>query len=674
MKKNPAIKQENIMYNAMLNRTRALKDILWFFVLFGLVAGIFRFWFGLGATTNLSDAVPWGLWKVFNMIAGVALSTCGFMLGFLVYVLKLDKFKPLLKPAILVAFLGYGCSCFALLFDIGLPERFWHPFFMWNEHSFLFEVFWCVILYFTVTFIELIPNILERFRKPKIISLFHKIAVAIVIIGISLSTLHHSSLGSLFLVTPQRLHQLWYSPLLPLLFFISAAGCGIMFLILIKILYAKWYNPESIFGKSSDSKTKSICSINRNNGMLSPRHYGEDMPMLSALSIIAASILGLYLSLKIYDLITNHTLEQFLAGTWESWLFGIEILITAVLPIILITINRTRCSPYGLAIAAFLSSSGLVMNRMNVGIFGYFRDAGTIYFPSLAEWALSIGVIAGAALLFLFIVENISIFDTRWKERDNSRAVFKATFDSNSHVWQTALYSRTHRITLMAVFVLPLAFILMYPPYFQPDDTIVTPAKGLDITRSILTIDGNQAGMQTEFPHLEHQSRLGADKSCCKCHHLSLPNDHSTPCSRCHRSMIQKTKIFNHSKHIRLVVKDQQLTGLYPQNHTCTFCHLSATAKTSKSAKGCNECHKKDMNMAFYSDPPRTFLYANGYMEAMHKNCITCHTEQKTVQNKPFLNECASCHKTLAPRNNTKTRISKSRTKMEKIFMSVQVW
>ena len=126
------------------NRARIVKDILWIFALSGLIAGIFRLVFGLGPTTNLTDGVPWGLWKVFNMIAGVALSTSGFTIGFLVYVLRLKQFKPFMKPAILIAFLGYGCSVLALLFDIGLPFRFWHPILMWNIDSFLFEVFACV--------------------------------------------------------------------------------------------------------------------------------------------------------------------------------------------------------------------------------------------------------------------------------------------------------------------------------------------------------------------------------------------------------------------------------------------------------------------------------------------------------------------------------------------------
>ncbi|MBN1212296.1 MAG: polysulfide reductase NrfD, partial [candidate division Zixibacteria bacterium] len=232
----------------MSNKLRYVKDILWFLVFLGLVAAAFRMWFGLGATTNLSDAMPWGLWKILNMVAGVALSTSGFTVGFLVYVLRLKPFKPLLKFAILVAFLGYGCSMLALLFDIGLPHRFWHPIFMWNEHSFLFEVFWCVLLYFTVTFIEMLPAIFEKLRSDKIVKFLHGIAFGVVIVGISLSSLHHSSLGSLFLVTPIRLHALWYTPWLPLFFILSAMGAGMMFLVLVRILYAYWYNPEPVFG------------------------------------------------------------------------------------------------------------------------------------------------------------------------------------------------------------------------------------------------------------------------------------------------------------------------------------------------------------------------------------------------------------------------------------------
>ena len=628
----------------MFNKARTLKDILWFFLFFGIVAAIFRLWYGLGATTNLTDEVPWGLWKVLNMIAGVALSTCGFTIGFLVYVLKIEKFKSLVKPAILIAFLGYGSSCFALLFDIGLPYRFWHPLLMWNEHSFLFEVFWCVMLYFSVTFIELVPNILEKYNFKKTVRFLHKIAIGIVIIGISLSTLHHSSLGSLFLITPYRLFKLWYSPLLPLYFFISAAGCGIMFIILAKILYAKFYNPVSLFGKNTNGKAP-ICSLNKNTESRLNKESGKDMPMLSSLSIIGASLLGIYLVLKIYDLFRLDLWSTLFAGSWESWLYTIELLLTAVLPILLVTIKRSRCLPYGLGTAAFSAAFGLALNRLDVGIIGYFRDAGTAYFPSLTEWALSIGVISAAALVFLFVAENFSIFDEQWKIYKINQGIFKASFDSISRVWQTTLQSGLRRTTIIGVIVVPIAFVLMYPQYKGKKGINVVPATGLNTTRSILIINSSKPGMNTEFPHLKHQDTLGKDKSCIQCHHMSLPNDKSTACSRCHRKMFQKTLIFNHEMHKVWVANKKQISGLHPENKTCSICHSPGLPKNINSAVGCMECHKEDMNVANVSSLPKQFLYADSYFNVMHKRCIGCHQEKKKEVNKPSLDQCSNCHK-----------------------------
>ena len=122
----------------MIDRNRSFKDLLWLVALAGGLAMVFRLWYGLGPTTHLTDAVPWGLWKILNMVAGVALATGGFTVGFLVYVLRMERLRPLVKPAILVAFLGYGSSVFALMLDIGLPHRIWHPILMWNGRSFLF--------------------------------------------------------------------------------------------------------------------------------------------------------------------------------------------------------------------------------------------------------------------------------------------------------------------------------------------------------------------------------------------------------------------------------------------------------------------------------------------------------------------------------------------------------
>ena len=634
--------------NRSLNRSRFIRDLLWLFVFFGITAAIFRMWFGLGPTTNLTDEVPWGLWKVLNMIAGVALSTSGFTVGFLVYVLKLEKFKKLLRPAILIAFLGYGSSCLALLFDIGLPTRFWHPFFMWNEHSFLFEVFWCVSLYFTITAIELLPNILEKYKAQKIISLLHKIAAGIVIIGISLSSLHHSSLGSLFLVSPTRLYPLWYSSLLPVYFFISAAGCGIMFLIFVRIIYAKYFNPEPVFGSSISDRESMTCSINGEKVNKSVKEYGKDINILSSLAIIAASILGLYLVIKIYYLISSGKIDLLLLGNWESWVFSIELFFTAVIPIILVSLKRVRFSPYGLGTAAFLSSLGLAMNRLNVGIFGYFRSAEATYFPSFTEWALCIGVIAGAALIFIFLSENFSIFDTAYRKDKISIGVFRSAFDSISRVWQTALNSSIHRISLLGVVALPVAFVLMYPPFQSNNKIDIIPAYGLDISRTILVIDGDHENLKVEFAHFEHQQRLGAEKSCVNCHHFSLPNDKSTPCSRCHKHMLEQTEIFNHVMHTSYIAEENKIGGLNPQNYTCLICHQSEFAKTSGNAKKCIECHKQDINLDGLPTMKQDFKYAAGYMFAMHNNCIPCHAEQKLIVDKPELDQCKNCHHSLS--------------------------
>jgi len=627
----------------MDSRLRIFKDILWFFVFLAVVAGIFRLWFGLGPTTNLSDQMPWGLWKIMNMIAGVALSTSGFTIGFLVYVLKLKQFKPLVKPAILIAFLGYGSSCMALLFDIGLPQRFWHPLVMWNEHSFLFEVFWCVMLYFTVTTIELSPTILKRLGAEKISHWLHKIAFGVVIFGITLSSLHHSSLGSLFLVTPIRLHALWYSSLLPLFFIISAIAAGMMFLIFTRIAYARFYDPEPIFGIQLKSDKE------QNDSTVIP---GPQFKALQTLAIIASSVLGVYLVMKIADLINRGTIGLLFNGSWEGWLFIFELLITAIIPIILVAIPKSRRSPSGLGAAALIASLGMVLNRVDVGIFGYFQDAIQPYFPSLAEWGLSLGVIASGILAFLFISEKAPIFDERWRMQLLKVDTFTYSFDKFSHVWNTVLMSGLQRVTLIALITLPLAWLMFYPPFKNTDQwkDQVKPSIGLDQTRQVLLIDGNRDGVKTKFPHLDHQNRLGGEQSCQKCHHISMPNDNATPCYRCHLSMLDSSKIFNHFEHMHFVADKEKLVGMHPSNHSCNYCHNSVTPNSVSDTKSCIECHQKDMKIIDEeSYQGMQLAFASSYRNALHQTCIECHKQEEKALAKKNLGHCSTCHQSLMP-------------------------
>ncbi len=631
----------------MTRNTRHIKDIFWIIALSGLVAAVFRLWFGLGATTNLSDGMPWGLWKVFNMVAGVALSTSGFTVGLLVYVLKLERFRPYVKPAILIAFLGYGCSCTALLFDIGLPQRFWHPILMWNHHSFLFEVFWCVLLYFTVTSIELLPVFIERFRAEKIVRWLHRIAFGVVVVGISLSSLHHSSLGSLFLVTPTRLHALWYSNMLPFFFILSAMGAGMMVVVLMRILYARWYDPEPVFGPEAANIDGRVCVISDPLSGIKPTVvHGTEMPNLSRLAVIAASILGVYLVLKIVDLFQLGLWETLTAGTWESWLYGIELGLTAVLPIMLVAIRKTRQSPVALGVAAFSAAFGLALNRLDVGIFGYFHDAKELYFPSLAEWAVGLGVVAAAGLVFLYVVEHFAIFDDGWKARKTFRELFHADFDSLSHVWNTALADSLHRVSLIGVFVIPLAFVMMYPAFSLPDLSAlpVQPSAGIDAARAVLCIDGDRGGFSCSFPHAEHQKRMGGDTGCVKCHHVSLPKDNATSCSRCHKHMVEPSSIFDHTGHFAFVATQEKLTGWHPENRSCDVCHKAGEARVASTTKSCLACHEKDIWHQTPPDEGDNLVYACSFSEAMHGTCIECHKQESVNAGKELLAECSTCH------------------------------
>ena len=196
-----------------MNRVRNLKFALW--MVTGLAAAVAtaRFLFGLGATTNLTDANPWGLWIGFDVMSGVALAAGGFVITATVYIFKLERFHAIVRPAVLTAFLGYAAVAAGLLFDLGLPWNIWHMIVFWNPHSPLFEVGWCVMLYLTVLSLEFFPVPAEEFSAlAKARRLLIKLRLPLVIAGIGLSTLHQSSLGSLFLIMPYRLHPLWYSP------------------------------------------------------------------------------------------------------------------------------------------------------------------------------------------------------------------------------------------------------------------------------------------------------------------------------------------------------------------------------------------------------------------------------------------------------------------------------
>ncbi|MDR7433881.1 MAG: Ni/Fe-hydrogenase cytochrome b subunit [Armatimonadota bacterium] len=356
------------------------KAILLALILLGATVTGVRFARGLGAVTHLSDRFPWGLWVGFDVLVGVALAAGGFTMAAAVYVFNLKRFEPLLRPAILTAFLGYILVILALLVDLGRPYRIWHPMIMWNPRSVMFEVAWCVMLYTTVLALEFSPAVFERLRMERPRKIIRAVTVPLVIAGVILSTLHQSSLGALFLIVPEKLHPLWYTPLLPILFFVSALAVAPAMVILEALVSARAYRRQP---------------------------EGE---LLGELASVIPVILGIYLLLKLYALGTGGSITWVFAGTVESMMYWLELLLGVVLPAFLLAIPDVRRSVRGLLWSSSLVVLGVVLNRLNVAIIGMWAAAGTRYLPSWMEVAITAGIVALGIFLYTVAVEHLPIF------------------------------------------------------------------------------------------------------------------------------------------------------------------------------------------------------------------------------------------------------------------------
>jgi len=201
-------------------------------VIMGLILTVIRFTKGLGATTNLSDYNPWGLWIGFDLLVGVALAAGGYVTSAAVYIFGMKRYHSAVRPAILTAFLGYAFVVFALHYDLGRPLRLPYPFLVSRgTTSLLFEVGACVATYLTVLFIEFTPAAMEWLGLKRARSIVVKLTMLLTIFGVILSTLHQSSLGALFLIAPSKLHPLWYSSYLPVYFFVSSIIAGLSMVI-----------------------------------------------------------------------------------------------------------------------------------------------------------------------------------------------------------------------------------------------------------------------------------------------------------------------------------------------------------------------------------------------------------------------------------------------------------
>ena len=356
----------------------------------GLVFLAVRYLFGLGAVTNLTQFFPWGIWIGLDVAAGVALAAGGFTTAALGHIWHRDKYEVLVRPALLTALLGYTFVALGVVTDIGRWYYVWHPLIMWNGNSALFEVGICVMVYLSVLYIEFLPIVTERFigrvNLPGFLSMFNKIIDSIlrlldrtlnkfmfvfIIAGVVLSCLHQSSLGTLMIIAGEKMHPLWQTPVLPLLFLLSAFSVGF---------------PMVIMESLSASKSFGLK---------------PEKDVLTSLSRFIGPILGIYLAAKIGDMFIRESFIYLTELNLASIMFTIEMVFGVIIPLRMFLSSSVRQSTTGLYIASMLVIFGVVLNRFNNFVIAYnppYTEAS--YFPSIGEISVTLGFVALEILIY----------------------------------------------------------------------------------------------------------------------------------------------------------------------------------------------------------------------------------------------------------------------------------
>jgi Ni/Fe-hydrogenase subunit HybB-like protein len=380
--------------------------VLLVFMAAGAVAVVARFTGGIGYVSNLSTARPWGLWIGVDVASGVALAAGGFTTAFLAHIAGRHDFEPVVRPALLTAMLGYTFVVLGLLVDIGRSWAIWKPMVFWNFNSVLFEVAMCVMFYLNVLYIEFIPILVEQYRGkinlPGPLAVFNglsevvlgladrilgKVMWLFIIAGVVLSCMHQSSLGSLMLVAPTKLHPLWYTPILPLLFLTSAIAVGY---------------PMVVF-----ETTLATASMKLDG----------EMRVLTPLTRLTIYLLGLYMALKIGDMIVRGTYVYLLDGTARTNSFIVEMLLGVIAPWLMLLSEKVRRSRRALFAACAMIVGGVLLNRVNVFVVGYQPPVSEAsYFPAVGEILITAGLISTLIFIYRFLVTHLPVLSAPARE------------------------------------------------------------------------------------------------------------------------------------------------------------------------------------------------------------------------------------------------------------------
>jgi Ni/Fe-hydrogenase subunit HybB-like protein len=349
----------------------------------GTYATYVRFFEGFRASTNLSDQMPWGLWVGLGTLCGIGLSAAGFGISAAVYLLGMERFRPILRASILISFLGYCTVMVGYLYEIGLPWRFWHPVVMWNGRSVLFDVCVCIMTYFTVLTFEFAPALIEKLPwrglRETILEHHHRIVTGVVLAGVLLSSMHQSFLGGLYLIAAGKVHPLWYSPYIHAMFYMSAIPAGLALTVMAVYL--------------------SIRSLN----------VRVDFSILTDCGRMIQLLLIVFGFFRVLDLVANHALHYAFQWTPEAAYFWLEIGMFIVAPVLLLSYDKVRDVPDRLYLTCALVVAGFVVNRLNVSINALQSAMGTHYVPRWTELSSSILVIAAAVVAFRYAVIYLDI-------------------------------------------------------------------------------------------------------------------------------------------------------------------------------------------------------------------------------------------------------------------------
>jgi Ni/Fe-hydrogenase subunit HybB-like protein len=345
------------------------------------VIAFVRFATGIGTIANINNAYPWGWWVGYGIMTMIAIGGVGFTMTALVEIFGVQRYHSFLRPAVLMGLLCYTSAITMLMVELGRPWKVWMVLVSWAPTSALYEVGWCAFLYLTVLALEFAQVPLERLGWGRALRALRIIYIPIMLLGVTLSHLHQSSLGTLMTLIPHKINALWWSDNLPLLYLFSAMMAGPAMAILEHLAAARWLGFQ-------------------------PR-----MDLLAGLARIEAWLVGLFLVFKMGDLFYRGAADAMLSPSWFAVSFWVEIGFGLVLPLILLLMPEVRESRRGLATACSLVIAGVLLHRLNVAVIGLRVRHWETYVPSLGEVAITLGITAAALFAFGWLARILPIHE-----------------------------------------------------------------------------------------------------------------------------------------------------------------------------------------------------------------------------------------------------------------------